>query len=188
MLTDEQLVQRAQKGSPEEFEELARRYAARLHAFCRRSGATQEEALDLAQETLVRAYQGLPRFRAGAQFAPWLLGIAAKVCADLFRKERRMGAAMLDPSASQEVLSGLPAVSEPGPKPGERLEAEEMNAAVQKAVAALPERYRQVVILRFGQEMSCRQIGDALRITQAAAAKRLARALEMLRPKLKGIW
>src|SRR5438093_10627290 len=79
---DSKLVREAQAGAPEAFGELARRYQDRIYTVISGMVADPEDALDLTQETFVKAYTGLGRFRQDAGFYTWLYRIAVHLCID----------------------------------------------------------------------------------------------------------
>jgi RNA polymerase sigma-70 factor (ECF subfamily) len=83
---DAALVERFQAGDEAAFDELYRRYYARLHRACRRRLGDEFDADEAAQEALVRAYRALPRFGGSRRFYPWLKVIAENVCADMRRR------------------------------------------------------------------------------------------------------
>ena len=86
---DATLVRRFQEGDRQAFEDLYARYFARLRRFCEKRVGDPHEAEELAQETLVRAYDALPRLGGPRRFYPWLTVIAARLCADTHRNRRR---------------------------------------------------------------------------------------------------
>lgn len=123
-------------------------------------------AEDAAQETFLRAYRGLNRFRGDSAPKTWLTRIAINVCKDMSRKRRRQPL----------ILDRLPENS-----------AHDSHAddSVIREVMALPEKYRAVILLRYYQELSLEETAQALHITRNAVSQRLRRAKEMLKLRIE---
>ena len=180
-MADEEIVAAALRGRPQDFEELVRRYADRIYRFCCRQVGDAEEARDLSQETWWQAYKSLANFRRERKFSSWLFGVAARVCAGWHRKRRNRanesGADACDRATSE--------LSSPQTSPSQAAEREILKSDVRQAVAALPSNYRSVVVMRYLEDFSCAEIGEALGLSKACVAKRLTRALRILEPRLE---
>lgn len=122
-------------------------------------------AEDAAQETFLRAYRSLDRFRGDSSPKTWLTRIAINVCKDLSRRR----------SHQPLVLERLP---------DETHADAPFDDSVLSDVMALPEKYRAAILLRYYQELSVPEIAHALRITKNSVSVRLNRAREMLRLRL----
>lgn len=166
--SDELWVARALQ-DPQAYEELVRRYQKRLYNLACRLTGDQEEAQDLAQEALVRAYNALARFRQGERFSPWIYKIATNLCINYLR--RRRFRVPLDEEAP--FVDGALT-------PEQALEREETRVTVQEAILALPDQYRAVVLLRHQQELSYSDIASALGLPLGTVKTHLFRAREML--------
>ena len=123
-------------------------------------------AEDAAQETFLRAYRALDRFRGDSSPKTWLTRIAINVCNDLSHKRRRQPL----------VLERIPDAANNDSAPDDSVLTE---------VMALPEKYRAVILLYYYQELSVSEIAHVLRITRNSVSVRLNRAREMLRLRLK---
>src|SRR5204862_4279643 len=86
---DSLLVERFQSGDTEAFDDLYRRYYARLVRFCLRRVGDPHEAEEVAQEAFVRAYRALPRLTGERRFYPWMTVIAGRLCVDSHRRRSR---------------------------------------------------------------------------------------------------
>jgi RNA polymerase sigma-70 factor (ECF subfamily) len=129
-----------------------------------------QAAEDLAQEALMRAYKGLATLEAPEKFGTWLFGIAHRVCLDwLNRKER-----------THVSLDAEPAVKEPS---SERQDQIDMLMA---AVEALPEEYREVLMLYYYNDVRYSDLAKQLGVSSATINMRLTKARQMLRARLKG--
>jgi len=166
--SDEVWVERALQ-DPRAYEELVRRYQRRLYNLAGRLTGDREEAEDLAQEALVRAYVALPRFRKGERFSPWVYKIAVNLCINYLRRRKTLVA-----------LNDQAPFVDRSPTPEQSLERGETQATVQKAILALPEQYRAVILMRHQQELSYSEIAEALGLPLGTVKTHLFRAREML--------
>jgi RNA polymerase sigma factor (sigma-70 family) len=132
----------------------------------------RDEALaeDAVQETFLKAYRALDSFRGDSSERTWLSRIAINTCRD-FR--RAAWFKLVDPKA---VLDAIPA---PEGEP-------DADDTVLLAVMRLPQKYREVVLLRYYQNLSLREISEALSMPVPSVSSRLLRARNMLKSKLKG--
>ena len=128
-------------------------------------------AEDAVQETFIKAYRMLDRFRGDASEKTWLTRIAMRTCCDMRRSFwfRRM-----DRRVTPEML------------PDQASEADEDESALTLAVMNLPRREREVVLLYYYQDMNMNDIAAALGLTQPTVSYRLRRARERLRQELEG--
>jgi len=169
--SDETLALRSRRGDLAAFEVLARRYQRRVYTYALRIVAHAQEAEDLTQETLLRAFGSLRHFDARRRFGAWLFGIAAHVCRDCLRRRGRRRERV------SEAVEGLATYESPD------LTAEdaEQRERVLGAVRRLPLKYREVIVLHYLEEVSYDEVAASLGITPAAARRRALRAREMLR-------
>jgi RNA polymerase sigma-70 factor, ECF subfamily len=166
---DEQVVQSCLNGHPEAYRQLVERYQSPLSGCLHARLGNAEEAAEAAQETFVRAYFALSQLRKPASFFSWLLGIADRVA-----KESRRSA------ARRRNVDWGP--DEPTDRTDKR--DTETDEALTRAVAGLPETYREVVVLRFHGGKSCAEIGRDLGVPLGTVTKRLSRAYALLRETL----
>lgn len=167
----------AKEGDRSAFEDLVRATTADTYALAYRLTGNEDDARDVVQDAYLRAYRGLRRFRGDAQFNTWLYRITANCASShLARRSRH----------STEPLSDDATVvdARPDHDPEIRLGAAEERARVAAAVAALPWRLRQVIVLRDIYDLPHRSIAGELGISEAAAKVRLHRARRRLREVL----
>ena len=148
-----ELVRRAQLGSAAAFEELVVRRGPDLYRYLAVRLRDERDARDALQETLAAAWQGLPRLREPAKFWPWLIGIALHKAADAARSRVAVSEAAGD--VQREDASVL---------------------EIREAVAALPPRLREVVLLRFVLDLSEQEVAEALGLRLGTVKSRTARA------------
>ncbi len=168
MESDEWWVERA-LDEPKAFEELVYRYQERLYNLAYRLTGEREEAQDLTQEALVRAYTGLKTFRRGERFSPWVYKITVNLCISHLR--RRKPRVQLDDDAP--IVDG-------SLSPEQALEKKEIRDTVQRAILTLPEQYRAVILLRHQQDLPYADIANALGLPIGTVKTHLFRAREML--------
>jgi RNA polymerase sigma factor (sigma-70 family) len=131
------------------------------------------EAEDVAQEAFLRIWQHAPRWREGeARFDTWLHRVALNLCYDRLRKQR------------DEPADQLPEAADPGPLPDARLDARSRDQRVQAALAGLPARQREALVLNYYQELSNVEAASLMGITVEALESLLARARRNLRAQL----
>ena len=146
---------------------------------------------DVAQETVIKVYQNLDKFRGDSQFRTWVLSIARNEGLGRLRKIGTRREDSLDAETDEQTGDYTPAILTSWREiPAEALEQKELGAILRNAIEGLPEIYRNVVLLRDIEEMDIRQTAAALGISEAAVKVRLHRARALLQrnlaPQLKG--
>jgi RNA polymerase sigma-70 factor (ECF subfamily) len=151
----------------------------------------ESEAEDAAQETVIKVYQNLDKFRGDSQFRTWVLSIARNEGLGRLRKIGNRREDSLDAGTDEQTGDYTPAILTSWREiPTEALETKELGAILRRAIQGLPEIYRNVVLLRDIEEMDIRETSAALGISEASVKVRLHRARAMLQrdlaPQLKG--
>jgi RNA polymerase sigma-70 factor (ECF subfamily) len=167
------LVAAAQRGDRAAFDELVRRTYVDTFTLARRLTGNEEDARDVAQEAYLRAWRGIGKFRGEAQFSTWLYRITANASSNQLRKQRRHRAAPLDEFNDPPEQRGEA-------QPEAAAEASELFEVVSAAIDELPEKLRQVIVLRDVYGLTHEAIGEELDITVTAAKVRLHRARRRL--------
>jgi RNA polymerase sigma-70 factor (ECF subfamily) len=168
-IDDETLVERARRGDAAAFEELVHRYADRLHAVVLRLVSNEQEAQEATQETFLRAWRGIGRFKGESQFFTWLYRIGVN---EANRRLKRGGANATDQSL--EDLTHEPRDLRPGP--AGQSEVHDLREALEAAVRALPPGYRAPLVLRDIEGLSTDQAAAIMDLDPAAFKSRLHRA------------
>lgn len=181
--TDDELVDRAIRGEEEAFEALVIRYQDRVYNLLLRLTGSGQDAEDLAQETFLKAYRAISRFRRGSKFYTWLFRIAVNAGYSRGRKQacrQRVEGVRLDAPARSGEDDGATALSDrmasSAADPAEALAQRQLRERVQEGLAQLDEEYRSVILLRDMDGMDYDAIAEALNITYAAVKSRLHRA------------
>jgi RNA polymerase sigma-70 factor, ECF subfamily len=171
--SDEELAQRAQRGCMRSFEELLRKFQVPLLHFLRQRGAA-DDAEDLLQETFIRVYNALPRYRRRWRFATWVYTIARRVSINHHRRAR--------PVAAAEALPWVEAKT-PGPAQA-AVEEEDRDYLWGKAAEVLSEGEMTAMWLHYVEDMPVRQIAVILGRSWVAVKTMMFRARKRLRPLL----
>ena len=167
-LTDGEYVVSSRNGCPEHFRLLVQRYQRPLFAYLTTRLGNHLEAEEAAQESFVRAFLSLKKLRKPESFYAWLLGIAARVLKEQFRAlERRQR----DRAVAETLLA-----ENPGSAPEYPLE---------EVIALLPESYRQVILMRYYEGLSCQDVATRLAMPLGTVTKTLSRAYALLRTELQ---
>jgi RNA polymerase sigma-70 factor (ECF subfamily) len=161
---DEELIERANRGDAEAFEELYRRYRDWAYRLARRFTGSEQDAQDVVQDTFIYLLKKFPGFRLTASMTTFLYP-AVKHLSLNARCKRCAGA------ADETALNEIP-VAEPDGTSRSELAA---------ALATLPDEQREVVLMRFVDEMSLAEIATSLSIPLGTAKSRLHNALRKLR-------
>src|SRR5438445_13583031 len=188
---DVELVRKAQAGDAAAFAELVGRHQRQLYRLALRMTGSEADAQEVLQEAFLNAYQKLPNFRGEAQFSSWLYRIAANSALMRLRRKRRAPDALTDqplelqgPRFSAEGYLEPASNSDWSQRADEKMMSGELGAAINRAVADLPDDYRTVFLLKDVDGLSNEEIADALELTVPAVQSRLHRARLALREKL----
>lgn len=172
MMDEDKIVQRARRGDAAAFEQLVTAYRDRVYRLALRLCGNEADADEAAQDAFLAAWKGLPNFRGESKFSTWLYQLVNHAAIDLLRREKRQ--------VSAEDIDEVDA-PDAAPSPHRLAERNEQRQAVREAVLALPEEQRQVVVLRFMEELSYEEIGAALHLPAGTVKSRLNRAKAALR-------
>lgn len=179
-LPDEVLVAAAKKGESYAIEELLSRYRNQVFGVVRRRAANTEEAEDIVQETMLRAFVNIESFRGDARFSSWLITIAVNVSISMKRKLGRARWIYIDdPNGSNHPCDSW-TIADNGPSPEQRYLQKERYRLVQQKFLKLPPKYRVVLRALTFSESSTEETAQALGVTCAAVKSRLHRARWML--------
>lgn len=160
----------ADRAATEAWAELYSHFHPRILGFCRR--VLPERAEDLAAEILLKARFRLDRFDASRPFAPWLFKIGANRCWDEARRVRRFEP--LDDEGVEALVSG-------SPTPLDELITAERRERLGRALARLPARQRFAITLRYGADLSYREIAETLGVTETNVGVLLLRGRRRMR-------
>jgi RNA polymerase sigma-70 factor, ECF subfamily len=178
--SDEELVEACQAGEASAFDVLVARWEDKIRGAAYRFLGSEEEARDVAQEAFLKAYRALGGFKQEARFSSWLYQIATNLCRDRLRRRRTRAAVSLE-----ELEEKGPVIVETRPGAHERLQQMDLARVVSRAVHALPEEQREVVILKEYQGLTFLEIAQSLDLPVSTVKTRLYRGLGQLRLRLE---
>jgi RNA polymerase sigma-70 factor (ECF subfamily) len=173
--TEASLIARARGGDVAAFEQLSSAYADRLFMLLLRLLGDRGEAEDVAQEVMLRAWQGISRFQGRSSYFTWLYRIAVNEANRALEKRSRRPAGV--PIGERELQ--LP--TSPADDPFRQAEASELRVALGRAIAELPPPLRIAIVLRDVEGLSTREAADIAGIGQAAFKSRLHQARQRVR-------
>jgi RNA polymerase sigma-70 factor (ECF subfamily) len=168
--TEASLLRRARAGDVDAFEQLSGAYADRLFMLLLRLLGDRSEAQDVAQEVMLRAWQGIARFQGRSSFFTWLYRIAVNEANRALEKRSRRPAGV---SIGVDEL-GLP--GSPDDDPSRQAENSELRTALGKALADLPPPLRTAIVLRDVEGLSTQEAAEIVGAGQAAFKSRLHQA------------
>ncbi len=170
--TDEELVNWAQQGDTEAFEQLVFRHRDKIFARAMMMMRNEDQALELSQEAWVKAWQRLVQFQGESSFATWMTRIVINLCLDQLRRQKRVRTESID--EMQEATGGverhLP-VSDPNPTAG--LEKDELRRRIDEALGKLTDAHRTVVILHEFEGLEYKEIAKRVGISIGTVMSRL---------------
>jgi RNA polymerase sigma-70 factor (ECF subfamily) len=173
---DREAMERLAAGEDLALNGIMERWKNRLVAYLYRFTGNEAAALDLAQETFVRLYQGRLKFREGSPFPGWIFGIAANLARNHLRwRQRHPTLPMEEAEEGASVSEGDPSLS---------AEASEREKAVREAIAALPPDLREALVLAEYEHLSHAEIATIAGCSAKAVERRVSRAREILRKGL----
>ena len=175
-----ELLRAARAGDARAFGELVQRFMRSIYAVAYRLMGNHDDADDIAQETFVRAHAALARYDENYSFYTWLRTIATRLGLNEIEKRRRR-----QTSGGETFESAAETVHAAAPDPAEELAGEELRAALESALRALPAEYRAVLALRTFEDLSYEDIARVLEIPIGTVMSRLSRARTELKSRLR---
>jgi RNA polymerase sigma-70 factor (ECF subfamily) len=172
-LSAEELARRLQQGCRQSFAELVERYGISLFRFLRYKTNNFQDAEDLVQESFIRAYENIHRYNDSWKFSTWLFTIAARLASSHFRKSRSF----------QTVED----IGSPDSEPGRMVIEKEMRQGLWALARGLSMNQYQALWLKYGQDMSIKEIARVLRKSQVNVKVLLYRARINLAKRLQNV-
>jgi RNA polymerase sigma-70 factor, ECF subfamily len=187
------LIERVVEGDHEAFADLLKPYERMIYVSALSILGNEADAEEAAQESILKAFRALPRFRKESKFSTWLVQIVINESKMKLRKDRRRLYDSLDEATQNEDGDYIPRdFADWREIPSEALENEELRQALATALATLPAKYRSVLVLRDVQQLNIRETAELLGISEANVKTRLSRArLQMrdaLAPGMREVW
>ena len=180
--SEAQTVILAQRGEADALDELARGCRQQAYVFALQLIGHPDDALDVAQDAMVRFFRSLGRFDASRPVRPWLLRIVRNLVRDRARRLRIRRTESLEP-ADDDALRFEP--RDDAPDPEALATRRELQALVWKCLQKLDPRYREVLVLRDYQDLSYADIATTLKIPRGTVMSRLHRARRLLQEEVR---
>lgn len=177
-----ELIERAAKGDAQAFGQLVERYQRRVVGVAMAVVHNQDDAIELAQETFIRAYENLSKFESRSSFSTWLYRIAANLSIDFRRREGRH--VVLRGEDADNEFNRIPTDQGDSFKEASRTE---LSARLREALGELTPEHRAVILLREVEGLSYDEISDVLQCPRGTVMSRLHYARGRLRGILKDL-
>jgi RNA polymerase sigma factor (sigma-70 family) len=174
---------RLARGDREALGPLMERHHRRIYRIALAYLRNPDDALDVVQETFVKACENASRWNPAAEVAPWLTRIAVNHSIDRYRRERRRRQSF-EPLAEGDHHQSLAAEA---PSPEHQASGRQVGARIAAALGSLPEKQRAVFVLRHYEERSLEEIGAILGLRLGTVKSTLHRAIYELRRRLGGL-
>src|SRR5687767_12433339 len=186
---EDQFIERLKRSDPAAFEKLVNERSGEIYGLLYRLTENSEEARDLTQETFLRAFQNIDRFRGEADLRTWIYRIAINQARNRWRwwrRRRRDVTVSLDSSLGQSSQTVGETLVEGTENPEQQTLAHEREFALRAALRKLSRSYREAVVLRDIEGFSYDEIAVTLGINVGTVKSRLARGRQELRQRLEG--
>ena len=175
-MNEKELLLRLQDGDEAVFEALVRLYEKKIYTLCRLMCGNDEDAQEAAQDAFLALWRSAKSFRGDASLSTWLYRLATNACIDLLRRNKRGGerVSLDDEETTLELVDERPL-------PEQALERKETQRLIREGLAALPEDYRAILLLREAEGLSYAEIADAMRMELGTVKSRISRGRVLLR-------
>lgn len=189
-LTDSELASALKEGHDQAFEELVRRHQGRVYAIAYRLTGNREDALDVAQESLLKTYRRIDAWQPTGNFLPWLLRLTTNQAIDFIRRRKRQHhehldeGFMLDTERARGRGSIEPAVMDTS----RQVRASEIDERIRAALVVLSEHQRTVFMLRHYEGLQLADIAETLGCTVGSVKVHLFRAIKKLQKELGDLY
>jgi RNA polymerase sigma-70 factor (ECF subfamily) len=184
------LVKRCQAGQADAFDELVVRYRARIFGMIYSMVHSEQDAWDLAQDSFVKAWKSIKRFRGQSSFYTWIYRIVMNVTIDWLRKKQVKGAgAEFDDSIQlKEIDPASKTVPKPDALPYENVQRSEIRTQIDQAISQLTPEHRAVILMKEIEDMQYHEIAEALGCSIGTVMSRLFYARKKLQSLLKDVY
>ena len=179
-------IKAVKKGDQQAYEYIVEIFQNKVFGICFRMIGNRHEAEDMAQEAFIRAYINISRFNTDLKFSTWLYRIATNLCIDRLRKKKPDY--YLDAEVTgTDGLTMYSQVATDTDLPEDNLVSMELAETIERAILRLPEKYRTVIVLKYIEELSLKEISEILDIPVGTVKTRIHRGREALRQQLSNV-
>ena len=179
--SDEKLMRLLCEGDQDALVLLVERYQNDVFRFCLHYLGDMESAREIAQETFLRVYTARERFDDTRVFRPWMLCIARNMCLNILKRGKIVPMESLDALETSETGEVRPSFRASTGSPFEGIVSDERKNLLLSVLNKLAPEVREVLVMRYFEQMSSREIAEVLETTEGAVRTRIHRALNQLR-------
>lgn len=176
--SESDLLRKIQRGDPQAFDEFVNLYGDRIYGFGLRMCGEREDARDIVQETFIKAFESLKTLKEPKALKSWLYRVASNACLMKRRKgkfepKKELSLEDLMPANAESAAFEVP---DDGESPDDSVARNETRRAVREAIRSLPPHYRIVLLLRDIEQLTTREVAEALELPETTIKMRLHRA------------
>jgi len=184
------LVKQCQAGNTDAFDQLVTRYRLRVFSMIYNMVHNEQDAWDLAQDSFVKAWKSISRFRGRSSFYTWIYRIVTNVTIDWLRKKQVKGSGTEfdDSIALKAIEPGSRTAPKADARPSQRMEQEEIRARIDAAMAQLSPEHRAVILMKETEDMQYHEIAEVLGCSIGTVMSRLFYARKRLQNLLRDVY
>jgi RNA polymerase sigma-70 factor (ECF subfamily) len=189
-VTESDLIRQAQNGETAAFDELVGRFRNRVFGMIYNMVHNEQDAWDLAQDSFLKAWKSIGRFRGQSSFYTWLYRIVMNVTIDWLRKKqvKGSGAEFDDAIQLKEIDPASRTVPKAVPLPHQKMERQEIRARIEAAIAQLSPEHRAVILMKEMEDMQYHEIAESLGCSIGTVMSRLFYARKRLQNMLRDVY
>ena len=177
-VSEKKIIEKVLGGDANAFEELVLKYEKTVYNLALRMVGDRDDASDMTQETFIKAYGSLSSFRGDSKFSVWIYRIATNVCLDFLRsKSRKQQVSLTVSDDDEDAQLDIP---DPSSAPEQQLMQKISMQSVEEGLKTLPDKQRQILVMRELGGMSYAEIGKALSLEEGTVKSRIFRARKRL--------
>ena len=179
LISEKEIIEKVLGGDVNAFEELVLRYEKTVYNLALRMVSDRDDAFDMTQEAFIKAYNSLPSFRGDSKFSVWLYRITTNICLDFLRSKKRRPQVLLTAhdDEDEDVQLDIP---DPAADPEGQLIKKLGMQSISEGLKLLPDKQRQILVMRELGGMSYAEIGAALSLEEGTVKSRIFRARKRL--------
>ena len=189
-VSETDLVKRCQAGDTEAFDQLVTRYRTRIFGMIYNMVHNEQDAWDLAQDSFVKAWKSIKRFRGRSSFYTWIYRIVMNVTIDWLRKKqvKGVGAEFDDAIQAKQIDPASKTAPKADALPYEIMQRSETRTRIDNAIAQLSPEHRAVILMKEIEEMQYHEIAETLGCSIGTVMSRLFYARKKLQNLLRDVY
>ena len=177
---EREIIDRVLSGDTEAFVALVLEHQNKVYSLALRMVGNEEDALDMAQEAFIRAFNSLSGFRGDSKFSVWLYRLTSNICIDFIRSRAKKRTVSMTWTDEEGGDAGELEIPDETWSPETQLERRMTRESVQRGLDSLSPQYREILLLREINGLSYEEIGRALGIEEGTVKSRIFRARKKL--------